>query len=80
MRVCKHGCGVKAFCLSRANHASTNLKKFSSSKLDKCTLFNHSFVGLYLENLYKQAARATDCVNKTSFRKVKLRERDSGLV
>ena len=27
MRVCKHGCGVKMFCLSRANHASMNLKK-----------------------------------------------------
>ena len=26
MRVCKHGCGVM-FCFSRANHASTNLKK-----------------------------------------------------
>ena len=28
MRVCKHGCGVKMFCFSRANHASTNLKTF----------------------------------------------------
>jgi len=28
MRVCKHGCDVKMFCFSRANHASTNLKKF----------------------------------------------------
>ena len=28
MRVCKHGCGVKMFCFSRTNHASTNLKKF----------------------------------------------------
>ena len=37
MNVCKHGCGVKLFCFSRANHASTNLKKFSSSKLDKFT-------------------------------------------
>ena len=46
MRVCKHGCGVKMFCFSRANHASTNLKKFSSSKLDKFTLFTHSFVSL----------------------------------
>ena len=55
MRVCKHGCGVKMFCFSRANHASTNLKKFSSSKLDKFTLFTHSFVGWNLENLYKQA-------------------------
>ena len=27
------------------NHASTNLKKFSSSKLDKFSLFTHSFVG-----------------------------------
>ena len=38
MRVCKHGCGVKMLCFSRSNHASTNLKKFSSSKLDKFTL------------------------------------------
>ena len=28
-----------------SNHASTNLKKFSSLKLDKFTLFTHSFVG-----------------------------------
>ena len=27
-RVCKHGCDVKMFCFSRANHASTSLKKF----------------------------------------------------
>ena len=25
MRVCKHGCGVKMFCFSRANHAITKL-------------------------------------------------------
>ena len=30
MRVCKHGFDVEMFCFSRANHASTNLKKFSS--------------------------------------------------
>ena len=54
MRVCKHGCGVKMFCFSRANHASTNLKKFSSSKLDKFTLFTHSFVGWNMENRYKE--------------------------
>ena len=35
MRVCKHDRGVNMFCFSRANHASTNLKKFPSSKLDK---------------------------------------------
>ena len=55
MRVCKHGCGVKMFCFSRANQASTNLKKFLSSKLNKFTLFTHSFVGRNLENLYKPA-------------------------
>ena len=54
MRVCKHGCDVKMFCFSRANHASTNLKKFLSSKLDKFTLFTHSFVGWNLENRYKE--------------------------
>ena len=48
MRVCKHGCGVKMFCFSRTNHASTNLKKFSSSKLDKFTSFTHFFFLLKL--------------------------------
>ena len=32
MRVCKHGCDVKMFWFSRANHASTNLKKVLSWK------------------------------------------------
>ena len=54
MRVCKHGCGVKFCNFSRANHASTNLKKVSSSKLDKFTLFTHSFVGWNMENRYKE--------------------------
>ena len=39
MRVCKHGCNVKMFCCARVNHASVNLKKVLSWKLDKCTLF-----------------------------------------
>ena len=55
IRVCKHGCDVKMFCFSRTNHVSTNLKKFLTSKLDKVTLFTHSFVSWNLENLYKQA-------------------------
>ena len=58
MRVCKHGCGVKMFCFSLPNHASTNLKKFSSSKLDKFILFTHSFVGVYLRKSLQ-----TSCVN-----------------
>ena len=32
VRVCKHGCDVKMLCFSRANHASTNLKKVLSWK------------------------------------------------
>ena len=55
MRVCKHGSGVKVFCFSRVNHASTNFKKFSSSKLDKFSLFAHSFVGWNLENRCKKS-------------------------
>ena len=39
MRVGKHGCGVKMFCFSRANHASTNLETFLSWKLHTFTLF-----------------------------------------
>ena len=54
MRVCKHGCGVKMFCFSRANHASTIVITFSRKNLDKLTLFTHSFVGWNLENRYKE--------------------------
>ena len=35
MRLCKHSCVLELFCFSHTNHASRNLKKFSSSKLDK---------------------------------------------
>ena len=33
----EHGCDIKMFSFSSTNHAHTNLKKFSSSKLDKFT-------------------------------------------
>ena len=33
MRARKHGCDVKMFCFSRANHASTNLVENSTSLL-----------------------------------------------
>ena len=42
MRVCKHGCGIKLFGFSHANHASKN------------TLFTHSFVGWNMKNRYKE--------------------------
>ena len=63
MRECKHGCGVKMFCFSRAYHASTNLKTFSSSKLDKFTLFTHSFVGWNVENCYKEGESIFLCLS-----------------
>ena len=54
MRVCINMV-VALRCFSfRANHASTNLKKFSSSKLEKFTLFINSSVGENLENHYKE--------------------------
>ena len=34
--------------------ASRKLEKFLSLKLNKFTLFTHSFVGWHLENLYKE--------------------------
>ena len=55
MTVCKHGSGVNMFCFSRANHASTDLTKFLSWKLDTFTLFTHFLVGWNLENLQKHA-------------------------
>ena len=42
MRVCKHGCDIKMFCFSRANHASTNLKKVLSWK-PRQVYFIHPF-------------------------------------
>ena len=33
MRVCKHGCGVKLFGFSRANHASTKIRVQNSKSL-----------------------------------------------
>ena len=63
MRVCKHGCDVKLFSFSHTNHASMNLKKFSSSKLDKFTLFTHSFVSWNMENRYKEGESIFLCLS-----------------
>ena len=43
------------YWILRADHASMNLKKFFSSKLDKFTLLSYTFVAWNLENLYKEA-------------------------
>ena len=44
MRVCKHGCDVKMFCFSRANHASTNLRKISNWKISRQVYFIYPFL------------------------------------
>ena len=63
MRVSKHGCGVKLFCFSCAIHASTNLKEFSSSKLDKFTLLTHSSDSWNFENCYKEGVSIFFCLS-----------------
>ena len=40
MRVCKHGCDIKMFCFSRANHASANLKKVFELKTSTSLLYS----------------------------------------
>ena len=42
MRVCKHGCDIKMFSFSRANHVSTNLKNILSWK-PRQVYFIHPF-------------------------------------
>ena len=71
MRVCKHGCGVKLFGFSRANHASTNLKKFSSSKLKKFTLFTH-----FLRPLKLGKSLQRRCVHFSSLKLTVLSEKN----
>ena len=51
------------FCFLHANHASTNLKTFSTLKLDKFTLFTHSFVGWNLENRYEESVSIFFCLS-----------------
>ena len=43
MRVCKHGCGVKMFCFSRANHASTKFENVLEFKTRQ-VYFIYSFL------------------------------------
>ena len=45
---------VASTCFRALITQARNLKMFSSSKLDKFTLFAHSFVGCNLENRYKE--------------------------
>ena len=63
MRVCKHGCGVKKFCFSRANHASTKFEKVFEFKTRQVTLFAHSFVDWNLENPYKEDVSICFCLS-----------------
>ena len=58
MRVCKLAVAAASWSSCLVFRAlmtqAPNLKKFSSSKLDKFTLFTHSFVGWNMENRYKE--------------------------
>ena len=54
MRVCKHGCDVKMFCFSRANHVSMNLKKVFKFKTRQVYPFLRR-LKLALENRYKES-------------------------
>ena len=58
MRVCKHGCDVKMFCFSRANHASTNLKKVLSWKTRQVY-----FIYPFPRRLKLERSLETCCVN-----------------
>ena len=58
MRVCKHGCDVKMFCFSRANHASTNLKKVLSWKTRQVY-----FIYPFPRRLKLEKSLETCCVN-----------------
>ena len=63
MRVCKHGCDVKMFCFSRANHVNTNLNMFLSSKLEK-----GYFIYPFLRRLRLAKSLQTSCVNVFSLK------------
>ena len=62
MRVCKHGCDVKMFCFSRANHATTNLKKVLSWKTRQVY-----FINPFLRRLKLEKSLETCCVNFCRF-------------
>ena len=64
MSVYKHGCGVRLFGFSPPNHASTKLKKFSSSKLDKFILYLYPF----LRRLKLGKSLHRRCVNFSSLK------------
>ena len=58
MRVCKHGCDVKMFCFSCANHASMNLKKVFMFKTQQVY-----FIYPFLHQLKLGKSLQTSCVN-----------------
>ena len=80
MRVYKQGSVVRMYWFSRVNHASKNLKKFSSWKVDKFTLLTHSFVDWNLENLYKQSCGEWWKEGERQIRRDDLERISSGIV
>ena len=70
MRVCKHGCGVKLFGFSRANHASTNLKKVFEFKTQKVY-----FIYPFLRRLKLGKSLQRRCVHFSSLKLTVLSEK-----
>ena len=72
MRVCKHGCGVKMFCFSRAYHASTKFEKVFKFKTRQVY-----FICPFLRQLKLGKSLQRRCVNffplKLTFQATKVR-------
>ena len=71
MRVCKHGCGVKLFGFSRANHASTNLKNVFEFKTQKVY-----FIYPFLRRLKLGKSLKRRCVHFSSLKLTVLSEKN----
>ena len=74
MRVCKHGCGVKLFGFSRANHASANLKKSSIDREFKTQKVY--FIYPFLRRLKLGKSLQRRCVHFSSLKLTVLSEKN----
>ena len=71
MRVCKHGCGVKLFGFSRANHASTKFEKVFEFKTQKVY-----FIYPFLRRLKLGKSLQRRCVHFSSLKLTVLSEKN----
>ena len=71
MRVCKHGCGVKLFGFSRANHASTKFEKVFEFKTRQVY-----FIYPFLRRLKLGKSLQRRCVHFSSLKLTVLSEKN----